>query len=90
MKVREKDAMRFWICAALPLVATLAACAAPDTDKASAAKAESCEREARTGSMLGRKQCGPALSEAERARLASELQTQIRPTASNPGSGGGH
>ncbi|ANH66741.1 hypothetical protein [Mitsuaria sp. 7] len=84
--------MKFWTYAALPLVAALTACAAPDTDKASTAKAETCERdrEVKTGSMLGRKQCGPALSEAERARMASELQTQIRPTASNPGSGGGH
>ncbi|WP_431258313.1 hypothetical protein ACQ86G_27955 [Roseateles chitinivorans] len=84
--------MKFWICAALPLVTALAACAAPDTAKAppATAKAEVCEREAQTGSMLGRRQCGPALSEAERARLAAELQTQVRPTASNPGSGGGH
>lgn len=89
MKIREKDAMKFWTCAALPLVAVLTACAAPDADKAPTAKAEVCEREAQTGSMLGRRQCGPALSEAERARLAAELQSQVRPTATNPG-GGGH
>lgn len=40
--------MSFWTCAALPLVAALAACAAPEADKTPTAKAEVCEREAQT------------------------------------------
>lgn len=71
---------------------SLAACATPDAakpaDGTTTAAAEQpkifCEREGSTGSMLTKKHCGPVPTEADRARLANELQNIVRPTAAQP------
>ncbi|WP_343634051.1 hypothetical protein [Roseateles sp.] len=73
---------------------SLAACATPDAAKpadgtTTAAATEKpkmfCEREGTTGSMLTKKQCSPVPTEADRARLANELQGIVRSTGSQPG-----
>lgn len=71
---------------------SLVACSTPDpakpADGTTTAAAEAkiyCDREAPTGSMLTKKQCGPVQSEAERARLTTELQNIRRSTGSQPG-----
>ncbi|OWQ47050.1 hypothetical protein CDL60_11720 [Roseateles noduli] len=72
--------------AAVPLLA-LAACAsdgvtAQPTQTAQAEPAQKvvCEREQRTGSMLGKRECTPAaLSDEDRRRLATEVGNMVKP-----------
>ena len=46
-----------------------------------------CEREQRTGSMLGKRECAPALSEDEKRRLSSEVGNMVKPRGTTaPGS----
>jgi hypothetical protein len=79
--------------AAAPLLA-LAACAsdgvtAQTTQTAQAEPAQKmvCEREQRTGSMLGKRDCAPALSEDDKRRLANEVGNMVKPRGTTaPGS----
>jgi hypothetical protein len=79
--------------AAAPLLA-LAACAsdgvtAQTTQTAQAEPAQKmvCEREQRTGSMLGKRDCAPALSEDDKRRLATEVGNMVKPRGTTaPGS----
>lgn len=67
----------------LPLsLATLAGCASapePKNTQAAAPKLR-CERETQIGSMMPKKDCGPAVTDDERRRLADELRNQTRPS----------
>ncbi len=81
--------------AAAPLLA-LAACASDGVTAASTQSASaqgeagqkvSCEREQRTGTMLGKRECAPALSEDEKRRLANEVGNMVKPRGTTaPGS----
>jgi hypothetical protein len=79
--------------AAAPLLA-LAACAsdgvtAQTTQTAQAEPAQKvvCEREQRTGSMLGKRECAPALSEDDKRRLSNEVGNMVKPRGTTaPGS----
>ncbi|WP_431102560.1 hypothetical protein [Roseateles noduli] len=71
--------------AAAPLLA-LAACASDgvtaqptQTAQAEAGQKVVCEREQRTGSMLGKRECAPALSEDDKRRLSNEVGNMVKP-----------
>ncbi|WP_416757373.1 hypothetical protein ACNI65_14045 [Roseateles sp. So40a] len=77
--------------AAVPLLA-LAACAsdgATATTQTADANGQkvTCEREARTGSMLGKRECGPAMSDDDRRRISNEVGNMVKPRGTTaPGS----
>jgi hypothetical protein len=71
--------------AAAPLLA-LAACAsdgvtAQTTQTAQAEPGQKlvCEREQRTGSMLGKRECAPAMTDEDRRRLSTEVGNMVKP-----------
>lgn len=78
---------------AAPLLA-LTACASDGVTATQTASAQGetgqkmvCEREQRTGSMLGKRECAPALSEDEKRRLSSEVGNMVKPRGTTaPGS----
>lgn len=76
--------------AAVPLLA-LAACASDGATATQTADATGqkvvCEREARTGSMLGKRECGPAMTDEDRRRLSNEVGNMVKPRGTTaPGS----
>lgn len=71
------------ILAAAPLLA-LAACASDGVTAQTASAGEpgqkmTCEREARTGSMLGKRECAPAMTDEDRRRIANEVGNMVKP-----------
>lgn len=71
--------------AAAPLLA-LAACASDgvtaqttQTAQAETAPKLVCEREQRTGSMLGKRECAPAMTDEDRRRLSTEVGNMVKP-----------
>ena len=62
-------------------LAALAGCAnVPEQNAQAAAPKVRCERETQIGSMMPKKDCGPAVSDDERRRLADELRNQTKPS----------
>ncbi|MBO9684990.1 hypothetical protein [Roseateles chitosanitabidus] len=73
---------------------SLGACSTPDAAKTNADGTKTastdgpkvvCSREASTGSLLAKRQCNEVPTEAERARMAADMQNIIRSTGSQPG-----
>jgi hypothetical protein len=66
----------------------VAGCAdVPPEPSPASARAQSCEREYRVGSMLPVKHCVETMTDAERQLMLDQLQNSIRSTASKPPGG---
>ncbi len=74
----------------LPLFTAACATNPPDGKEEQVAEAKvECEKTYRVGSMMPKKECGPALTQEQRAFQQMELE-RIRPSASNPGGTSGN